>query len=86
VTGASTSLAEGLAASVARVRRATPLPIAVGFGISSATQVRTVGRLADGVVVGSALVDLLGKEGVSGVRRLLGELRTALGAGVEEAG
>ena len=49
-----------LADSVARVRRATPLPVAVGFGISTPAQAAIVARMADGVVVGSALVDALG--------------------------
>ncbi len=78
VTGASTELAADLEASVARVRRASALPVAVGFGISSAAQVASVARLADGVVVGSALVDTLGREGVEGAGRFLGELRAAL--------
>jgi len=78
VTGASHSLAAGLAESVARVRGATRLPVAVGFGISTAEQARSVARLADGVVVGSALVDALGSDGVPGARRFLRELRAGL--------
>ncbi len=78
VTGASDALAAGLRDSVARVREATPLPIAVGFGISSPEQAAAVGRLADGVVVGSALVDTLGTGGVPALRRFLGELRAGL--------
>jgi tryptophan synthase alpha chain len=80
VTGVSTSLAGDLAASVARVRAVSSLPIAVGFGLSTAAQVTQVARLADGVVVGSALVDRLGAQGVSGARTLLTELRQALDA------
>jgi tryptophan synthase alpha chain len=78
VTGASTGLAGGLAESVAQVRRATALPIAVGFGISTPAQARDVARLADGVVVGSALVDVLGTRGVGAARAFLNELRGAL--------
>ncbi len=78
VTGASSELATGLAGSVARVRASTPLPIAVGFGISNAEQAREVGGLADGVVVGSALVDVLGNEGVAAAGRFLARLRAAL--------
>ena len=78
VTGASRDLAAGLSDSVQRVRRATSLPVAVGFGISSAEQAAAVGRLADGVVVGSALVDVLGRDGVAGARRFLQELRAGL--------
>jgi tryptophan synthase alpha chain len=78
VTGASASLASDLEASIARVRAASPLPIAVGFGISTAEQAARVGRLADGVVVGSALVDRLASGGVAGVRELLSSLRGAV--------
>jgi tryptophan synthase alpha chain len=78
VTGASSALAAGLAESIGRVREATRLPVAVGFGISSAEQAAAVGRLADGVVVGSALVDALGSGGVAAARRFLGELRAGL--------
>jgi tryptophan synthase alpha chain len=78
VTGASRSLAAGLAESVERVRGATRLPVAVGFGISTTEQARSVARLADGVVVGSALVDALGSDGVAGARRFLRELRAGL--------
>jgi tryptophan synthase alpha chain len=78
VTGASNALAAGLADSVGRVREATTLPVAVGFGISSAEQAVAVGRLADGVVVGSALVHVLGTDGVAAARKFLGELRAGL--------
>jgi tryptophan synthase alpha chain len=78
VTGASRMLAADLAESVERVRQATALPVAVGFGISTAEQAATVGRLADGVVVGSALVDVLGSGGVPAARRFLGDLRAGL--------
>ena len=78
VTGASNALAADLAESVGRVREATALPVAVGFGISSAEQAAAVGRLADGVVVGSALVNVLGTGGVAAARRFLGELRAGL--------
>jgi tryptophan synthase alpha chain len=78
VTGASNALAADLADSVGRVREATTLPVAVGFGISSAEQAAAVGRLADGVVVGSALVNVLGAGGAGAARRFLGELRAGL--------
>lgn len=78
VTGATPSLARGLRDSIAQLRRATSLPIAVGFGISTPAQAADVAKLADGVVVGSALVDVLAREGVAGVRAFLGSLREAL--------
>ena len=78
VTGASRKLSHDLAEQVARVRAVTPLPIAVGFGISTPAQAAEVAGLADGVVVGSVLVDLLEREGVGAVRRFLGQLRAVL--------
>jgi tryptophan synthase alpha chain len=78
VTGATPSLAAGLADSIALVRRATSLPVAVGFGISTPQQAAAVARLADGVVVGRALVYLLGTGGVGAARRFLEDLRAAL--------
>jgi tryptophan synthase alpha chain len=57
ITGTRTELPEGLAALVGRVREQVPrLPVAVGFGLSTPEQVRAVAALADGVVVGSAVV------------------------------
>jgi tryptophan synthase alpha chain len=66
VTGARRELPPDLAAFVRRVKRAAnPLPVAVGFGISTPAQARTVARLADGVVVGSALVKIVEETGDS---------------------
>lgn len=57
VTGARSELPEGIAALVGRARKSAPrLPLAVGFGLSTPEQVRRVAALADGVVVGSAVV------------------------------
>ncbi|HXU44108.1 MAG TPA: tryptophan synthase subunit alpha [Thermoanaerobaculia bacterium] len=56
VTGERTALADDLAGDIAKLRKKLPLPLAVGFGISTPEQVAAVGAVADGVVVGSALV------------------------------
>jgi tryptophan synthase alpha chain len=56
VTGVQSSVASTMADRVAEIRRHTKLPIAVGFGISTPEQAREVGKVADGVVVGSAIV------------------------------
>ena len=56
VTGERSELPPDLPATIARVRAATTLPVCVGFGISRPEQARAVARLADGVVVGSAIV------------------------------
>jgi tryptophan synthase alpha chain len=59
-TGEKTSLARGLAPAIRRARRCSPgLPVAVGFGISTPADASKVAALADGVVVGSALVRLV---------------------------
>jgi tryptophan synthase alpha chain len=59
VTGARTLLDENAGTLVTRVRRYTSLPLVVGFGISTPEQVAGVARFADGVVVGSALINLV---------------------------
>ena len=59
VTGEREDLASDLADKVAVIRQRTELPLVVGFGISSAQQVRDVAEIADGVVVGSALVNCI---------------------------
>jgi len=56
VTGARAALPPDLTARVAAVRAASPVPVVIGFGISSPEQARALGSLADGVVVGSAIV------------------------------
>ena len=57
VTGARQQLAEDAEKLVRRLRRMTKLPVAVGFGISTAEQFAEVGEFADAVVVGSAIVE-----------------------------
>ncbi len=56
-TGARVELATGLAGFINRVRRRTPLPIAVGFGISKPKHFQAVGRIAEAAVIGSAIID-----------------------------
>lgn len=77
VTGASRTLPPALAEEVARVRAVASVPVAVGFGISSPEQARAVAALADGVVVGSALVQTLGDGGLDAGRTLVRALRQA---------
>ena len=50
---------------VERIRRSSPLPVALGFGISKPEHVREVGQWADAAVVGSALVSIVAEAGVS---------------------
>jgi tryptophan synthase alpha chain len=63
VTGAQTSLATGIEAQVARIKATTETPVAVGFGISTPEQAGAVAGMADGVVVGSAIVKLIEQHG-----------------------
>lgn len=87
VTGARRELPSTLVGFLDKVRNHTHLPVAVGFGISSADQVAQLVGFADGVVVGSALVNLVqraasGPEAVTAVGDLAGDLIKALnGAG-----
>jgi len=61
VTGEQKSVASSLGDQVTEIRRHTTLPIAVGFGISTAEQAREVAQFADAVVVGSAIVKRIGE-------------------------
>ena len=77
VTGTRNELAVGLSDFITRVRTQTDTPLAVGFGIGNGEQARAVAQLADGVVVGSALVKRAA-ESLESVRDLATELRAAL--------
>jgi len=77
-TGERSELPPDLAETVDRVRAATPLPVAVGFGISSAQHARSVAELADGVIVGSRVVRAAADGGPDAVGRLVAELAAAL--------
>jgi tryptophan synthase alpha chain len=59
VTGARSKLADNLGAFVDRVRHATSTPIAIGFGVSTPEQAADISRFADGVIVGSRLVQIV---------------------------
>jgi tryptophan synthase alpha chain len=63
VTGAQTSLAVGISDQVNLIKASTKTPVAVGFGISTPEQARSVATMADGVVVGSAIVKLIEQHG-----------------------
>ena len=80
VTGVRDSLPAELPRTVARLRGVTTLPICVGFGVSRGEHAAAVARLADGVVVGSAIVRAAG-ESVDAALRLATELRRAIDAG-----
>lgn len=78
VTGARSELRTQLAGEVSRLRRAVGLPVAVGFGVSTPDQAAAVAKVAEGVVVGSALVQVLEREGIEGARAFTERLRAAM--------
>jgi tryptophan synthase alpha chain len=61
ITGQKAAVAERVAPEVARIRRHTSLPVAVGFGIREPAHAAEIARIADAAVVGSALIDLLAR-------------------------
>jgi tryptophan synthase alpha chain len=77
-TGERSVLSPALADTVARVRAASDVPVAVGFGISTPEHARAVAELADGVIVGSRVVRAVAEGGPAAVGELIGELAEAL--------
>jgi tryptophan synthase alpha chain len=91
ITGSAAPDNSKVSAAVARIKRHTKLPVAVGFGVKTAEQARAIAANADGVVVGSALVDALrasldnkGKAGAGTVKAVT-SLVSALSDGVRSA-
>lgn len=83
VTGARSELAEGVEQGVRAAGRAGDIPVCVGFGISTPEQAKTVAAFADGVVVGSAVVDRIEaaesrEAAVDAVAKFIGELKAPL--------
>jgi tryptophan synthase alpha chain len=91
ITGSAAPDASKVAAAVARIKRHTQLPVAVGFGVKTAEQARTIAGSADAVVVGSALIDALrgtlGKDGKAGPTsvKAVTDLVASLAQGVRAA-
>lgn len=80
VTGARTSLPSTVGRLIREVRNVSPVPVAVGFGVSRPAHARAIARAgADGVIVASALVDALGPDGtgIPSMAGLVGRLREA---------
>jgi tryptophan synthase alpha chain len=83
VTGARAALPEGLGEKVAAVRAQARVPVVIGFGVSTPEQAGALGALADGVVVGSAIVSKVAGPGpvkarAAAVRRFVAGLARAL--------
>lgn len=84
-TGERKSLGEGLGGLIQRVREHTSAPVCVGFGISTPEQAKEVGRMADGVIVGTACVRMIGgsQTPVDTAKQFAAEFRSALSASNE---
>src|SRR4249920_1614231 len=91
ITGAAAPDATKVNAAVARIKQHTKLPVAVGFGVKTAEQARAIAEGADGVVVGSALVDALFKsldktgKASAGTVNAVTQLVSSLASGVRAA-
>jgi tryptophan synthase alpha chain len=81
VTGQRQQLAEDARTLVKRLRRVTNLPVALGFGISTAEQFTEVGEFADAVVVGSAIVETIERNRGREARAVGEFIRGLLGVG-----
>ena len=84
ITGERKSLAEGLGDLIAQVRQHTSAPVCVGFGISTPEQAREVGKMADGVIVGSACVKTIGgsERPIEAAKQFAAEFHEALNSKV----
>ena len=76
VTGARRNLPPQVGAQVRAIKRMTPLPVCVGFGISGPAQARQVAWVADGVIVGSALIGIIRRSGRAAPRAAYRFLRS----------
>jgi len=81
ITGMQQAAQVSIEDAVARLKAATDLPVAVGFGVRAPEQAAAIGAVADGVVVGSAIIDLIATHGANAagpVRDFVASLRAAL--------
>ncbi len=87
ITGKQQAVQASIDTAVARLKAATTLPIAVGFGVRTPDQAAAIARVADGVVVGSAIVDIVAQHGAAAaepVRTYIHSLATAIRVATEE--
>ena len=84
VTGKLVKAVEASIGNVSRIKQSTDLPVAVGFGVRTPEQAAEIAKVADGVVVGSALVELVGKFGKDAPEQLK-ELTSALALAIQTA-
>ena len=80
ITGKQQAVQASIEDNVARIKRSTDLPVAVGFGVRTPEQAAAIARVADGVVVGSALVELVAQHGEAAPQHLEALTRALAGA------
>lgn len=80
ITGLQQAAQASIEDAVSRLKAATSLPVAVGFGVRTPEQAAAIGRVADGVVVGSAIVDLVGEHGAGAGPRVREYVASLAGA------
>jgi tryptophan synthase alpha chain len=81
ITGQQQAATANIEEAVARLKAATNLPVAVGFGVRTPEQAAAIGKFADGVVVGSAIVELVGEHGANAagpVKDYIASLKSAM--------
>jgi tryptophan synthase alpha chain len=78
VTGARASISDAIEGLVARVRKHTDLPVAVGLGVSTPEQAKEIAQYADGVIVGSAFVTAIEQGGPAAAKALAQALSKGL--------
>ena len=80
ITGKRKGFSEDLKALIAKIKSYSDLPVAIGFGISGPAQAREMSQVADGIIVGSAIVDLIAKKKFKAVPKFVASLRKAIDA------
>lgn len=76
ITGLQQAVQTSIESAVARLKAATDVPVAVGFGVRTPEQAAAIARVADGVVVGSAIVDIVAKHGADAPAHVEAYIRT----------
>jgi len=85
ITGLQQAAQDSIETAVAKLKAATDIPVVVGFGVRTPEQAAAIGRVADGVVVGSAIVDLVGEHGLDAAKPVR-DYVASLSAAIAKAG
>ena len=75
VTGVRSEITTDLSSLVSEIRKYTDIPVAIGFGISTPEQAKIYSGAADGVIVGSAIVRIIGEQGVNAKQTLFAYIK-----------